>query len=221
MSISDPFTGVPAVRPADRAAQDELLRLVADGLASAGLDVHQPDGQEESLVITRLGARCVLTIGDYGFAEWEYHPRSPADADPALTADLATALLTGRFGPQPRLGTGHQRERVTFKGLVGLELKARGLDVELAVYSDEAVFDTFAEIVATVPGPADDGQVCVADDGGLTWTRDYCAGIIATPAPGTFGQTAAPSSIASSLVETVTRAVAYLHPAEASRDGHV
>ena len=39
-------------------------------------------------------------------AEWEYCPWSPQDADPGLTADLATALLTGQAGPQPRLGSG-------------------------------------------------------------------------------------------------------------------
>jgi hypothetical protein len=69
-------------------------------------------------------------------------PWSPDDADPDLTADPATALLTGRTGPQPRLGSGHQRENVTFKGIVGLELKARGLEVEPAVYCDETAFDT-------------------------------------------------------------------------------
>jgi hypothetical protein len=44
--------------------------------------------------------------------------------------------LTGRTGPQPRLGSGCQLENVTFKGILGLELKARGLEVELAVHCD-------------------------------------------------------------------------------------
>ena len=56
------------------------------------------------------------------------------------------------------------------------ELKARGLDVEMAVYCDETAFDTLAEIIATVPGQGDDGgQVCVTDEGGLTCPRDYWA----------------------------------------------
>ncbi|MGH7734826.1 MAG: hypothetical protein ACREOE_14330, partial [Gemmatimonadales bacterium] len=150
-----------------------------------------------------------------------YWPWSPGDADPGLTADLATVLLTGRSGPQPRLGSGHQRENVTFKGIVGLELKARGLDVELAVYCDETAFDTFAEIIATVPGSGDDAQVCVTDDGGLTWTRDYlaeAAALVSAPEP--CGQAADPASVASSVVEAVTRAMSLLHPAEAGRAGH-
>ena len=120
--------------------------------------------------------------------------------------DLATVLLTGRSGPHPRLGSGHQRENVTFKGIVGLELKARGLDVELAVYCDETAFDAFAEIIATVPGPGSPGgQVCVADDGGLTWTRDYLA------------EAADPAGIAGLVVEAVTRAMSLLRPAAAGR----
>ena len=151
---------------AGRTAPGELLRLVADGLAGAGLDVRPPADADGRLDIALPGARCTLAVGEGGSAEWEYWPWSPDDADPDLTADLATVLLTGRSGPQPRLASGHQRENVTFKGIVGLELKARGLDVELAVYRDETAFDTFAEIVVTVPGPGDvGGQVCVADDG--------------------------------------------------------
>jgi hypothetical protein len=205
------------------AAPGELLRLVADGLTGAGLDVSPPTDGEGRLDIAWPRARCTLAVGEGGSAEWEYCPWSPADADPDLTADLATALLTGRSGPHPRLGSGHQLENVTFKGIVGLELKARGLEVELAVYCDEAAFDTFAEIIATVPGQGDDGgQVCVTDEGGLTWTRDYWAEAAAAliAAPGLCGQAADPASIAGSVVDAVTRAMSLLRPAGAGRAGH-
>ncbi len=145
------------------------------------------------------GARCTLAVGEGGSAEWEYWPWSADDADPDLTADLATVAADR---PQPgrsrAWAPGTSRENVTFKGIVGLELKARGLDVELAVYCDETAFDVFAEIIATVPGPGDGGgQVCVADDGGLTWTRDYLAEAAAlVSAPGLCGQAADPASIA-------------------------
>ena len=208
---------------AGRTVAGELLRLVADGLAGAGLDVRPPaDADGCRLDIAMPGARCTLAVGEGGGAEWEYRPWSADDADPDLTADLATVLLTGRTGPQPRLGSGHQRENVTFKGIVGLELKARGLDVELAVYCDETVFDTFAEIIATVPGPGDGGgQVCVADDGGLTWTRDYLAEAdTMVSAPGRCDQAADPASIAGSVVEAVTRAMALLRPAGAGQAAH-
>ena len=208
---------------ADRTAPGELLRLVADGLAGAGLDVRPPaDADGCRLDIAVPGARCTLAVGEGGSAEWEFWPWSAEGADPDLTADLATVLLTGRTGPQPRLGSGHLRENVTFKGIVGLELRARGLDVELAVYCDETAFDVFAEIIATVPGPGDGGgQVCVADDGGLTWTRDYwaeTAAIASETRP--WGQPADPASIAGLVVEAVTRAMSLLRPAGAGRAGH-
>jgi hypothetical protein len=205
---------------ADRIAPGELLHLVADGLTDAGLVVRDPGDGEGRLDIALPGARCTLAVGDCGGAEWEYCPWSPEEADPDLTADLATVLLTGRAGPQPRLGSGHQFENVTFKGLVGLELKARGLEVELAVYCDETAFDTFAEIIATVPGSGEDAQVCVTDEGGLTWTRDYLAEDALVSAPGLCGQAADPARVASSVVEAVTRAMSLLRPAGTGRAAH-
>jgi hypothetical protein len=193
---------------ADRAAPGELLRLVAERLAGSGLNVRPPGDGEGRLDIAIPGARCTLAVGEGGSAEWEYWPWSADDADPDLTADLATVLLTGHSGPQPRLGSGHQRENVTFKGIVGLELKARGLDVGLAVYCDETAFDVIAEVITTVPGQGGGGQVCVADDGSLTWTRDYQS------------EAAALAAIASSVVEAVTRAISLLRPAEARRTSH-
>lgn len=195
---------------ADPAVPGDLLRLVTDGLTSVGLDIRSPaDADDSRLAIDWPGARCSLAVGEGGSAEWEYWPWSPQDADPDLTADLATALLTGRSGPQPRLGSGRQFDNVTFRGIVGLELRAGGLEVELAVYCDETAFDTFAEIVATVPGPGDGGgQVCVSDDGGLTWTRDYLA------------EAADPARVAGSVVEAVTRAMSLLRPAGTGRAAH-
>ncbi|MGD0066381.1 MAG: hypothetical protein ABSB76_23415 [Streptosporangiaceae bacterium] len=206
---------------AGRTVPGELLRLVADGLAAAGLDVRPPaDADGCRLDIALPGARCTLAVGEGGSAEWEYWPWAADEADPGLTADLATVLLTGRAGPQPRLGSGYQRENVTSKGIVGLELKARGLDVELAVYCDETAFDVLAEIVATVPGQGDGGgQGCVADDGGLTWTRDYLAEA-ALSGPGRCGEAADPAGIAGLVVEAVTRAMALLRPAATGAAAH-
>jgi len=207
---------------AGRTVPGELLRLVADRLAGAGLDVRPPaDADGCRLDIALPGARCTLAVGEGGSAEWAYWPWSADDADPDLTADLATVLLTGQAGPQPRLASGHHRGNITFKGIVGLELKARGLDVELAVYCDETAFDVFAEIVVTVPGRGDGGgQVCVADDGGLTWTRDYLADTAALSGPGLVGQAADQAGIVGLMVEAVTRAMALLRPAGAGRAGH-
>jgi len=207
---------------ADRIAPGELLHLVADGLTDAGLVVRDHGDGEGRLDIALPGARCTLAVGECGSAEWEYCPWSPQDADPDLTADLATVLLTGRAGPEPRLGSGHRFENVTFKGLVGLELKARGLEVELVVYRDETAFDTFAEIIATAPGPGDvGGQVCVTDEGGLTWTRDYLAEAAAlVPPPEGCGQAADPAGVAGAVVEAVTRAMSLLRPAGTGKAAH-
>jgi hypothetical protein len=179
------------------------------GLDGSGLDVRRGEGS--LLAIAWPGARCTLAVSDCGRAEWEYCPVSPAD--PSLAADLATTLLTGRPGPFPRLAG--SREHVTFKGSVGRELTARGLEVGLAVYTDEAAFDAFAEIVATVPGGDEDAQVHVADDGGLTWIREYQADA-APLGPGSC-HGAGPGSVAAAVVQAVTQAMDCLRASEQER----
>jgi len=176
-----------------------LLSLVMDGLSGSGLDVRPGEGS--MVAIAWPGARCTLAVSDCGRAEWEYCPQPPAD--PGLAADLATALLTGRPGPFPRLA--ESRDRATFKATVGRELKARGLKVGLAVYTDEAAFDAFAEIVATVPGGDEDAQVHVADDGGMTWIYEYQAG--AAPLGPVTCEDDGPGGMAAAVVQAVTQAM--------------
>jgi len=191
---------------ADRTTPGELLRLVADGLTGGGFDVRPPEHDGSCrMTIACAGARCTLAVSDWGCAEWEYFPWSSDDADPKLAADLATTLLTGRAGGFPRLGSGYEREGIAFKGIVGLELKARGLEV----YSDEDYFDAHAEIVVTSPGSQDDdATVCVTDDGCLTWTRDYWAEAATIVfEPGSCGWIADPASVAAAVVQTITRAM--------------
>ena len=194
---------------ARRARPGELLSLVMDGLSGSGLDVRRDE--DCRLAIAWPGARCMLAVSDCGRAEWEYCPGSPAD--PSLAADLATTLLTGRPGPFPRQAG--SRERSTFKGSVGRELTARGLKVGLAVYTDEAAFDAFAEIVATVPSGDEDAQVYVADDGGMTWIREYQAGA-APLGPGSC-QGSGPGSVAAAVVQAVTQAMDCLRASEQER----
>jgi len=188
---------------------EELLSLVMNGLGGSGLDIRPGEGS--MLAIAWPGARCTLAVSDSGLAEWEYCPESPAD--PGLAADLATALLTGRPGPFPRLAG--SRESATFKASVGRELKARGLDVELAVYTDEAAFDAFAEIVATAPGGGEDAQVHVADDGGMTWICEYQADA-APLGPGSC-RDAGPGSMAAAVVQAVAQAMDCLRAREQER----
>jgi hypothetical protein len=208
---------VPAVNgcggAAGHAEPGDLIRLVADGLAGCGLEVSLSDPEGAArLDITCEAGQCRLSVNDWAYAELDYSPRSRDQADPQLTADLATALLTGRAGPYPRLPGGYLRDGITFKGIVGVELKARGLDVGLEVYEDENYFDVNAEIVITVPGSQDGTKVWVTDEGCLTWTRDYW-GQTATIVfePEFCGWITNPADVAATVVATTTQAISCLH----------
>jgi hypothetical protein len=173
------------------------MRQVGEGLALTGLDVrpYRDDGSSQVDIGCRAG-HCTLWASDFGTAEWEYQPAQ--DADPGLAADLAAILLTGHAEACPHPPLDPRRPHLTFKGIVGLDLRARGLDVELAVYPEEDVLSVAAGIVITSPaGPGGGMQVRVTDDGHLTWKRDYQPGEPAVAA----------------IVETVTRAISRLHAA--------
>lgn len=199
---------------ADRTRPGELLRLVADGLTDSGLEIRPPERDGSCrLVIACAGARCTVAVNDWGDAEWDYCPRSGDNADPKQLADVATALLTGRADHFPRLGRGYGHESITLKGIVGLELKARGLDVDLSVYQDEDYFDAHAEIVVTSPGSEEDAKVFVTDQGCLTWMRDcWDEAAASLSEPHLCGWITDPAAIAIAVVETVMRAISYLRP---------
>jgi hypothetical protein len=198
---------------ADGIRPGELLRLVTGGLADSGLQVRPPERDGRCrLVIACTGARCTLAVNDWGAAEWDYCPESADHADPKKIADVATALLTGQANDFPRLGRGYDHEGITLKGIVGLELKARGLDVNLAVYPDEHYFDAHAEIVVTQPGSEEGAKVFVTDQGCLTWLRDYWDETAADVTEPDCGPITDPAAIAAPVVESVTRATSYLRP---------
>jgi hypothetical protein len=202
----------------DRTRPGELLRLVADGLTGSGLDVRPPERDGSCrLVIACTGARCTLAVNDWGDAEWDYYPGSGDHTDPKQLADLATTLLTGRVDDFPRRGRGYDHEGITLKGIVGLELKARGLDVDLAVYPDEDYFDTHAEIVVTSPGSEEGAKVFVTDHGDLTWMREYCdKDTTNVSEPELCRSLTDPAAIADAVVNTITRAMSYLRPGKAA-----
>ncbi len=207
--------------PCGSTAPGALLGLVMDGLTGSGFDVRPPRyAESRRLAIAWPAARCTLTVSDGGYVEWEYCPRSPTATGPDLAADLVTTLLTGNPGPFPRLVREHGRENMTFKGVVGRELMARGLDVELAVYQDGDFFDTAAEIVATASGIDQDAKLCVTDQGIVTWVRDYSAETTPTSGPGLCGQITGPASVTASVVGAITRAMTYLRPGTAGGPAH-
>jgi hypothetical protein len=204
----------PRASTAERTRPGTLLRLVIDGLAGSGLAVTAPEHDDSSEVaIACAGAECELSVDDWGRVAWEYCPRPAGSADPQLIADLATALLAGQPGPFPRLAPACGQQGISFKAIVGLELRARGLEVALEVYEDEDYLDAHVEISVTAPGAADTAKVCVTDDGGLTWTRDYWAEVAITWGPGDLdGWIADPGAVARSVVMAVTRAMSRLRP---------
>jgi hypothetical protein len=199
----------------DRAQPGDLMRLVADGLTASGLEVRLPEGEHRRrLTIGCPGARCALPVSDYGLVEWECRPQPGSDADPGQVADLATALLTGRTGDHPRRGDGYGKPGITLKGIVGLELEARGLDVELEVYEDKERFDARALIVVTNPAAGDAATVQVADDGCVTWSCYYGDEAAAmTAEPDSCGPVPGPAEVAAAVVVTVTTAMSQALPA--------
>ena len=148
------------------------MRLVAARLTAAGFDVRQEDGDGGSqLDIGCAGARCLAWAGNSGHAEWEWHPADTAD--PKRLADLATVLLAGIGSDLTRRGDGYGRSGITFKGVIGTELAARGLNVRLRVYEDQRNYDVTAEVVVTNPASVQAGTIFVTDSGTLTWACGY------------------------------------------------
>ncbi len=194
---------------ADRVRPGELRRLVADGLTASGLDIRRPDGtpRHRLLIACPGAARCALAVSDCGLVEWECCPHAGRVADPKLVADLATALLTGVAGEFPRRGGGYGRPDATLKGIVGVELAARGLDVELEVYEDRPNFEARSLIVATNPAAADAAAVEVSDDGCVTWLCDFWDEASVAAEPGTCAPVPGPAEVAAAVVATVTTAL--------------
>ncbi len=201
---------------ANRTEPGELMRLVADGLTACGFDVRPPEHEGGCrMAIGCEGSRCAVAVTDWGDVEWECVPQAGGEMDPKQIADIAATLLTGQAQAYPRLGTGYGHGSVTFKGIVGLELKARGFHVDLEVYQDEDYFDARAEIVVTSTGSGDGATVYVTDDGSVTWTRDYWAeaATVAWGPDDYCGWIADPGKVAADVVTRVTRAMSHLAPA--------
>jgi hypothetical protein len=204
-----------ATLDACRSEPGALMRLVADGLTASGFDVRPPEYEGGCrLSIGCQGARCTVSVTDWADIEWDWCPWIGGEADPKQLADVATVLLTGRTEDFPRRGNGYGHDGITLKGIVGLELKARGFDVDLTVYEDKDYFDARAEIVVTSPGSGDDATVYVTDDGSLTWTRDYWAEAATIVwEPDFCGWIADPEKVAGAVVATITGAMSQAAPA--------
>jgi hypothetical protein len=202
-SRGEPFAGVDA----GLGTPGELMRLVADGLTARGLDVRPPgDAFDRCLTIGCPEARCTVSVSDFGDVEWQWSPAGLAD--PGRIADMAAALLAGQAQDRPVPGSWCGYDCLTFKGLVGLELRARGFDVGLEVHEDEDHLDVRAEIVVTSHGSAGNAAVHVTDDGSVTWTRDdWAEAATLVRAPGYRRRITDPVKLAAAVVTTITRAM--------------
>ena len=147
-----------------------LARLTAASLAAAGVQVTGPD-TDGRLVIAFRAAQCELTVSDSADAELFWTPFAAEAADPHRVADLAAVLLSGQAGARhpDTVSSGD----LTFKGIVGMDLRAGGFTVELNAYTDDYYYDVIADITVTDPRAGSSAAVYVTDDGGLTWHRDY------------------------------------------------
>lgn len=191
------------------------MRRVADGLNARGYAIRPTDYERGCAVtIDWRGAQCTLSVSDWGNVEWECRQWPGGEADPGQIANVATTFLTGTTGGYPRRGAGYGRRGMSFKGIVGQELKARGLDVILEVYRDEDYFDAQTEIMVTNPHTRDGATVYVSDAGDLTWERDYWAdAATSTEDPEPYQRIAESGKIASAIAETVALAMSCISPA--------
>jgi hypothetical protein len=191
----------------------ELARLTAAHLASAGLKVAGPDPDDAEgcrLFIWCPDGPYSLTVDDDAHAELQ----SDHD-DPHHAADTAAALLS----PVPataRHPDAISDGGITFKGIAGMDLKAKGFNVALSVYTDDYYYDVSGEIAVTNPS-ADAGTVYVTDEGGLTWFRDYRTQHAATEQEPQFRTWLPdPPAVARDIADTITRALSIRHDTRAA-----
>jgi hypothetical protein len=191
---------------ADHAGREGgLARLTAAGLTAAGLQVTGPD-TDGRLVIASRAAQCELTVSDTADAELLWTPFAAEAADPHRVADLAADLLSGQPGARhpDTVACGD----ISFKGIVGMDLRAGGFTVELTAYTDDYYYDVIADITVTDPRAGNSGAVYVTDDGGLTWQRDYWDEHAATERePGFRSWLPDPSAVARAIADDVSRAL--------------
>lgn len=184
----------------------ELARLTAARLTEAGLNVAGPNPEDTDgrrFFISCPGGPYSLVVSDDAQAELQ----GDAD-DPHYAADIAAALLS----PSPsdaRRPAAARDQSLTFKGIAGMDLKAKGFNVTLDIYTDNDYFEVSADIAVTNPG-GEPGTVHINDDGGLTWHRDLWPEHADTEGQGAQRfrwWLSDPVAVARDIADTITRAL--------------
>ena len=185
----------------------ELARLTAARLTEAGLTVTGPDPDDADgrrFFISCPGGPYSLTVSDDAQAELQ----GDAD-DPHHAADIAAALLSPGPGAAARPAAAAREQSLTFKGIAGIDLKAKGFNVTLDIYTDNDYFEVSADIIVTSHG-GEPGTVHINDDGGLTWQRDLWPEHADTEGQGAQRfrwRFPDPAAVARDIAGTITRAL--------------
>lgn len=199
--------------PANVAASNQVALLIEAGLRERGFTVSR---ESEGERVREIGP-CIniggisgmlmssLLVTDDIMVRWEYCPVDGGKLDPKRAADMVTALLADGAAPYDRLGGGYGTKMISYKGIIGRELKARGFCVELKVYQDETNFDAWADISVR---RGESGMCAVVDDSGsITWDADYSAMYAAAgSAPDLTASPAGIEEIARDVVARIGRA---------------
>jgi len=147
-----------------------LMRLVAGGLTARGLRVYLPEDEDDwGFSVGRLDGCCDLTVGDCGLVRWEWLPWSGKEPDPALAANIAAFLLTGKDGDHADGEGGGGLRGLSFKGVVGNELRSRGFTVGLMLCEDPDYLEVSSEISVTNSVANPQSSVRIDDSGWIAW----------------------------------------------------
>jgi hypothetical protein len=187
LSTPAPAPAVPD-GPGAPLAPGELMRLTREYLAAKGIPVRldgdqllvAPAARPRSKKKARetRAARCTLTVDDDADARLYFLPWAAETADGHWLADIAAALLTGTADTGPRQPDATCPAATGVKATAGMNLRHRGLTVELNTYEDDHYFHVVSDISVTAPGlrgteSAVRGVVYVSDDGTVYWERCY------------------------------------------------
>lgn len=146
----------------------EPMRMMAALLADRGVDICLPEREESrTLRVSNAGpGQCEIDVEDNTSVVWEYDLRDRAE--PTGISGMVLGML-GADGARLQFDA-RAHVASTLKGMVGRDLRARGLKPVLEVYEDH---DAVVEVVVTNPARPERGLVRIADDGMLRWECDY------------------------------------------------